>query len=39
MDAATDLLALKVAPHATPKPLESMSFPGMLKFLQDQWDI
>jgi pre-mRNA-processing factor 19 len=38
MDASTDLLELKVASHVAPKPLDSMSFPGMLKFLQEQWD-
>lgn len=38
MDSATDLLELKVAAQVTPKPLDSMSFPGMLKFMQEQWD-
>ena len=38
LDASTDLVELQVAKHATPKPLEAMSFPGMLKFMQDQWD-
>ena len=33
-----DLLELKVASHSAPKPLDTMSFPGMLKFLQSQWD-
>jgi len=38
MDPVTDLLELKVAAQVAPKPLDSMSFPGMLKFLQEQWD-
>ena len=38
LDAATDLVDLKVANHVSPKPLSTMSFPGMLKFLQEQWD-
>lgn len=38
MDPATDLLELKVSEQVAPKPLDSMSFPGMLKFLQEQWD-
>ena len=35
---STELVELKVAAHATPKPLDAMSFPGMLKHLQQQWD-
>ena len=31
-------MALKVASHVAPKPLDGMSFPGMLKFMQEQWD-
>lgn len=38
LDASADLVELKVASHSAPKPLETMSFPGMLKFLQAQWD-
>ena len=38
LQAETDIVELKVAQHASPKPLETMSFPGMLKFLQQQWD-
>ena len=38
LDANTDLITLKVANHTAPKPMETMSFPGMLKFMQDQWD-
>ena len=38
LDAQTDLVELKVANHVAPKPLESMSFPATLSFLQSQWD-
>ena len=38
LDSQSDLVELKVATHAEPKPLASMSFPGMLKFMQEQWD-
>lgn len=38
LDASTDIVDLQVAKHTAPKPVDSMSFPGMLKFLQDQWD-
>ena len=33
-----DLVDLKVASHAPPKPLDTMSFPATLSFLQSQWD-
>ena len=38
LDATADLITLQVASHTAPKPMETMSFPGMLKFMQDQWD-
>ena len=34
----SDLVELKVASHASPKPLNTMSFPATLAFLQNKWD-
>ena len=34
----SDLISLKANTAVRPRPLESMSFPGMLSLLQNEWD-
>ena len=35
----TDLIELQVAKSVQPKPVGANSFPGMLKCLQDEWNV